>query len=233
VPFIHRITKAHGDVVYEGGLSASNDMVTMGLHVGTHVDALGHFAADMKVWNGVAVSEIQDRFKGLSGGYGAESFDSLLWPTVVADIPRAIGVHRLSNVHLVTAAQLESALDMAECVIEEGSALLIRTGWGADWPASPYTDQPGPGIEAIDWAYQQGVRLFGSDTLAFEWTRDPLLPVHRSLLVERGVHILEGLDLEEVTAALVFKFAMVVAPLKIRGGTAAPVRPVALVAHSS
>jgi hypothetical protein len=43
-PFMFRLTKEHGDVVYGGGVSAANDMFSMGTHIGTHIDGLGHIA---------------------------------------------------------------------------------------------------------------------------------------------------------------------------------------------
>jgi kynurenine formamidase len=56
-----------------------------------------------------------------------------------------------------------------------------------------------------------------------------LLPVHRLLLVEYGVHIIEVMNLSELAAASVHEFLFVLAPLKIVGGTGSPVRPLAVV----
>jgi kynurenine formamidase len=53
--------------------------------------------------------------------------------------------------------------------------------------------------------------------------------VHRLLLVERGIHIVETLQLEELAADGVGEFAFVAAPLKLVGGTGSPLRPLALV----
>jgi kynurenine formamidase len=55
------------------------------------------------------------------------------------------------------------------------------------------------------------------------------MPVHVHLLVESGIHIIECLNLEELAAAGVSEFVFVGAPLKIRGATGAPLRPLALV----
>jgi kynurenine formamidase len=55
------------------------------------------------------------------------------------------------------------------------------------------------------------------------------MPVHVHLLVESGIHILECLNLEELAAAGAWTFLLVAAPLKIRGATGAPVRPLAIV----
>jgi len=55
-----------------------------------------------------------------------------------------------------------------------------------------------------------------------------LLPVHRTLLVEHGVHIIENLDLEALAAEAVREFLFVCLPLKFVGGTGSPVRAVAV-----
>ncbi len=53
--------------------------------------------------------------------------------------------------------------------------------------------------------------------------------MHVHLLVESGIHIMEGLNLEELAAAGARVFLFVAAPLKIRGGTGSPIRPFAVV----
>ena len=54
------------------------------------------------------------------------------------------------------------------------------------------------------------------------------MPVHVHLLVESGIHIIEALNLEELARDRVYEFVFVAAPLKIRGGTGSPIRPLAL-----
>ena len=49
------------------------------------------------------------------------------------------------------------------------------------------------------------------------------------MLVEKGIHIIECLNLEELAADRVWNFIFAAAPLKIRGGTGSPIRPLALV----
>ena len=54
------------------------------------------------------------------------------------------------------------------------------------------------------------------------------MPVHVHLLVEKGIHIIECLNLEELARAGVHEFLFIAAPLKIRGATASPIRPIAV-----
>ncbi len=55
-----------------------------------------------------------------------------------------------------------------------------------------------------------------------------LLPVHRVLLVEHGIHILENVYLEQLAADRVREFLFVCLPLKFVGATGSPVRPIAV-----
>ena len=55
------------------------------------------------------------------------------------------------------------------------------------------------------------------------------MSVHVHLLVRSGIHIVECLNLEELSESGATEFLFVAAPLKIRGGTGSPIRPYALV----
>ena len=130
----------------------------------------------------------------------------------------------------LTPSDLESA---ARTDIRPGDVVLIRTGWAQSFEdAGKFIARvhgPGPGLAAARWLSDRGIFAAGSDTVAFEKVPDPAMPVHVHLLVEKGIHIVECLNLEELAAAGVHEFVFIALPLKIRGGTASPVRPVAVV----
>ena len=50
--FWHTLPRRHGDMVRPDGGIAANDMITMGTHVGTHIDALAHVSHDGKLHGG-------------------------------------------------------------------------------------------------------------------------------------------------------------------------------------
>ena len=112
--------------------------------------------------------------------------------------------------------------------------MLLRTGWAAYFsdPGKFIAEVkgPGPAIAGARWLSDRGVFAVGSDTVAFEKVPDPSMPVHVHLLVEKGIHIIECLNLEALAAAGIREFLFVALPLKIRGATGSPVRPVAVVA---
>jgi kynurenine formamidase len=108
---------------------------------------------------------------------------------------------------------------------------MIRTGWGQFFADSKRyinnTAAPGPGIEGARWLSSRRVFAAGSDTVVFEKTPNPAMPVHVHLLVESGIHIIEVLNLEEVARDGIHEFLFVAAPMNIRGATGAPLRPLA------
>jgi kynurenine formamidase len=82
---------------------------------------------------------------------------------------------------------------------------------------------------------ERDVIAVGSDTETFEVqpAPDPGVPanpqpVHTLLLIERGIYIMEGLDLEEVAAEGIREFLFVALPLAIRGATGSMIDPVAV-----
>ena len=62
--------------------------------------------------------------------------------------------------------------------------------------------------------------MVGSDNMGVEVNPNPdtqlSLPVHQIMLVVNGIHLVEALKLDELTAAHAYEFAFVVQPLKIR-----------------
>jgi kynurenine formamidase len=55
---------------------------------------------------------------------------------------------------------------------------------------------------------------------------------HVYLLPQKGVYIMENLHLEELSRDRRFTFAFIGIPLKLRGATGSPLRPLALVEGS-
>ena len=63
----------------------------------------------------------------------------------------------------------------------------------------------------------------------YNYTEETLnLPVHQLALAVHGIFLLENMNLEALAAHGVYEFALLVQPLKIKGGTGSTVAPVAL-----
>ncbi|MEQ4299979.1 cyclase family protein [Plantactinospora sp. B6F1] len=230
------LIRRHGDLVRPDGGSASNEIIVTGGHVGTHVDALSHVSHDGLLYGGVdaAAAQTGGRFSAL----GAEHIPALLTRGVLLDVAATHGVPHLPAGYGVTPADLRAAADRANVQVGRGDVVLIRTGWARHFDDAPtYLGQqdgvPGATPEAAEWLAGLGVAATGADTTAYEQIRPglghSLLPAHRILLVEAGIHIIEHLNLEAASADGLRDFVFVMAPLRIVGGTGSPVRPFAAV----
>jgi len=236
-PFLFGLTRKHGDMNWEGGVSSSAEAFTLGGHVGTHIDALCHFACGGKLYGGIEAKAVQNDVSGFRE-LSVDTIAPILRRGVLLDIAGQMRVDALPTDFAVTPEHLESAVKAADVEIQAGDVVLLRTGWARYFndPAQYVTGGlghvvggPGPEVEAARWLSERGVFAGGSDTLAFERVPAPRMPVHVHLLVESGIHIIEALNLEELARERVYEFAFIAAPMKIRGGTGSPIRPLALV----
>lgn len=232
--FCLALQRRHGDSVRGDGSSAANDLIVTGGHVGTHLDALCHVSAEGTLYGGVDAGSAQlgGRFSEL----GVETVPPFFCRGLLVDVPAALGVDRCEPGYEITPSDLELA--SKDLVPAPGDVVLVRTGWGQNFhDAESYigyeSGVPGPGEAAAHWLAATGARAVGDDTIAFErlvpGAGHASLPAHRVLLVERGVHIIEMLDLEGLAAAGIHEFLFVLAPLKLVGATGSPARPLAVV----
>ena len=136
----------------------------------------------------------------------------------------------------VDAAQLRQVLHAQGVELRSADAVLVRTGYGGVWPdADRIPAHEGCGIteDAARFLADAGAIVVGSDTEAVEQLPSQVVgnphPVHTLLLVERGVPLLELLNLESVAADKRYEFLFVATPTKIKGATGAMTDPVAIV----
>jgi kynurenine formamidase len=167
---------------------------------------------------------------------GVDQVPPLITRGVLLDVAGAAGAEVLEPGYGVTAADLQRAADRAGVLPGPGDVALVRTGWARHFDdAARYLGQdtgvPGVTEEGATWLADKGIVATGTDTTAYEQipagAGHRLLPVHRLLLVERGIFIMEHLNLEHAAAGLT-EFLFVVAPLRIVGGTGSPIRPFAV-----
>ncbi|HKE27324.1 MAG TPA: cyclase family protein [Bryobacteraceae bacterium] len=230
-PFLFGLVKQHGDYVGESGNSSASDALALGSHVGTHIDALCHFSCGGKLHGGDEAAAAQSPRDGLKR-HSIDGVPPILRRGVLLDIAGMEGGTPLAKDFEITPTHLERAAAAHGVKIGAGDVVLLRTGWAQYFEdARKFIAEvhgPGPGRAGAEWLSARGIFAAGSDTVAFEKVPDANMPVHVHLLVERGIHIIECLNLEELAAARIYEFLFVALPLKIRGATASPVRPVAV-----
>jgi kynurenine formamidase len=232
--FIFTLFTRHGDWHREHGYSIANELIVMSGHHGTHIDALGHVSLDGKLHGDVDAFDAQRGAKGLQVN-DAAALSPILTRGVLVDVAGSRRVPELEPEEEVTVDELESILEEANLTVQVGDAVLFRTGWSRRWGSPtmfypPDGAQPGPGEAVAKWLIDRRIAVTGSDTMVFECVRpgQNSMPVHGALLVQAGIPIIEMLDLDELAGAQVHEFLLIGLPLRIRGATGSPIRPIAL-----
>ncbi|MEI7550399.1 MAG: cyclase family protein [Actinomycetes bacterium] len=234
-PFRMILERRHGDMVRADGGSASNEIIVTGGHVGTHIDGLSHVSHEGKLFGGVDAYEAQgaDGFKV----HGIDTMTPFVGRGVLLDIARLHGVPTLPAGYGITADDLTRAEKAQGISVQAGDSVLIGSGWSRRWNERDafigLTDGvPGVDTSGAEWIASRKVKIAAGETIAFEQITagagHSLLPVHRILLVEHGIHIMETLKLDELLDAKVSEFLFIVSPLRVVGATGAPVRPLAI-----
>ncbi|MED1796245.1 arylformamidase [Brevibacillus nitrificans] len=138
----------------------------------------------------------------------------------VIDLDPELYVGPARVVH-VSVSQSIGINDLKDVELEGVTRLLIRTGAWVDRQAFPQTI---PHLEPDLAAYlaQYGVRLIGLDLPSVDVLDSKELPAHHEL-TRHGIHILEGIVLEEVQPG---DYELIALPLPLVEADGSPVRAV-------
>ena len=213
-----RLEKVADGMTDKGYYYAANNLA-LAEHGGTHLDAPAHFAKGQ--WR---VDEIP--------------LDRLMGEAVVVDVAAAC---EAQPDYQVTIEDLQR-WEQVNGRIPEGALLLLRTGYSQRWPdaarylgtaergadAVPKLHFPGLHPDAARWiASSRPIKALGIDTASIDYGQSTVFETHR-ILYERNILGLENLtNLDRLPARGAWVLAL---PMKIGGGSGAPVRAVAIVA---
>lgn len=240
-PFLLSIWASWRDSIkHRRRLGATNDAgsnverMEMTAHVGTHIDALGHFSIGDRLYNGLSAGEVVTDW-GLDR-LGIEQAPPMITRGVLLDVAGLDGGEFLPPGRVIAPDDLARAAKAADVAIEPGDIVLIRTGWGRFFGVDNrryLQGEPGIDVPAARWLTERDVVAIGCDNMAVEVLPNPdhglALPVHQHALAEAGVHLIENLALEELARDRRGSFCFILLATKYRGATGCPVRPVALV----
>ncbi|MCW2758158.1 MAG: cyclase [Nocardioidaceae bacterium] len=208
------------------GYGYADDMLIVACHGTTHLDALSHVWQDGVMWNGYPATEVTSRGARRAG---IETAGPVLTRGILVDLADELG-----DGDPVTGDRIEAAFTDAGIEPQPGDALLLRTGWLARWRSGDAAEDSWPGFDASVAAVadRYGIALVGADTISVEVnpSGDPTcaLPVHIALIRDRGVLLLELLDLEELARAEASTFMLVISPLNNVVCRGSPVAPTAV-----
>ncbi|MEU4228385.1 cyclase family protein [Nonomuraea sp. NPDC026600] len=213
------------------GLRMADDALIVTHHgTTTHMDALCHMWSGDELYNGHPAARVRS--------YGAtrcgiERVGGVVARGVLFDVPRHLGLD-----HLPADFRVPAELLAEIAVPRAGDVAVIRTGWPAVWERSHeeyWSGQPGLSAGAGRWLASLDVSAVAADNAAIGGLNDRQLAdepldddLHLILLHRHGIHLIEMLWLEELSAAGRTEFVFVAAPLRIEGGTGSPLNPLAI-----
>jgi kynurenine formamidase len=233
--YFYTLHRHHERGVGEFRTSASGFMYTTE-HSGTHIDALCHQAEDLHLYGGREVDASVQTAYGFTE-LGVETIDPIVTRGVLLDIARYRAVDSIGAGNPIRQDELEAAAQKQGVQVGEGDVVLVRTGNGELWQEpAVYLQAGGVSGSASQWLAGKGVRAVGADNVGWDEIGlvDPdlkvTMPGHLILLVRSGIYIIENLFLEELARDQRCEFTFVCLPLKLRGATGSPVRPIAIVA---
>jgi kynurenine formamidase len=195
----------------------TREVVTLGTHNSTHVDAPYHYNSHIAGEPAATIDEL--------------ALERFLGPGIVLDFTdRADG-------EAVDARDVEAALEAIPHTLEPGDIVLIHTGRDAFYGQEGYMDR-GPGVTAAAtrWMYDRGVRVMGID--AWGWDRPLRMQAEHALARDEPGIFWEAhqadLDYSQIERLVNLDqlpptgFTVACFPLRITRASAAPARVVAI-----
>jgi kynurenine formamidase len=198
----------------------THEVISTTMQLGTHLDALCHLRRGDTGYDGFTLA--------------ADSTPAGVTRLGIETVPQIVTRGWLVDVGGRGPGDVVTIDDLGGIDPEPGDAVLFHTGWGQHWgdPERYLAGEPGPGLEVAEWLAGRGVALTGCDT----WSYGPVPAEHpdrpfevpQNLNLRHGVFVVENLDLAELAATGVRRFALVLTHPRLRGATGAWTSPIAL-----
>ena len=206
-PVVMTVWNDHDEIKKAGATEFSSKACYLSLsdHAGTHVDAPCHF----------------------NSAPGAASIDQVPLENFYTEAI-CLDLSHVPLKHEITVAEMEAALAESGQEIKPHDTVLIHMGVNARLFGTPayLHDFPGLHVDAVHWLADKGILMFGVEAISPAPEGEPNFKAHLAC-AERGITHIECLwNLEAVVGKGRFRF--IAFPLRIRGGTASPIRAVAV-----
>jgi kynurenine formamidase len=188
-----------------GKLAVERRMFMMAEHTGTHLDVPRHFVED-----GTPVDKVP--------------LEDLILPGHLLDLRgKSVG-------EAITVEDFRRAEEASGKEIGSGTAIIAWTGFETGekvWANKGFESQrPHFPVETADWLCERKITLFGTDVIGMDDPGEWWWPTHYAWL-SQGIPMCQQLANLDKLKGKEFVFAAL--PLKMREGTASPVRAVAFV----
>ena len=190
------------------------------------------------MWGGRQPDDVFSK-DGASFGDIDQWHNGIVTRGVLLDVPRFRGVSCIEIGQPVHAAELEAVAEQQGTTLEPGDALVVYSGREAFTAAHPEWDGEHPVRPGLHASCLRFIR--DHDVAALLWdfmdehpcAENYGLPfgVHAALM-SYGVALVDNSYLEELAAACAaadrYEFMVVLAPLRVAGGTGSPLNPIAI-----
>lgn len=238
-PVAHHMISGGDAVSAESRFGISRDYFAIAPHgmATTHLDALCHIFYEGKMYNGFDKSEV--RTDGAKRNSIMSGADGIVSRGVLLDIPPLRDAEFLEPGERVTVAEIEGAEARQGVRVEAGDILLVRTGRDrrkeSRGAGAPMDGLAGLDAGCLPWVRERDVALIGCDGVTDAmpsgiegWP----MPFHQVAIPAMGIHLIDNMYLERLLAACVerdrWEFLFALAPLRLEGGTASPLNPLAI-----
>jgi kynurenine formamidase len=208
----------------------------------THIDALCHTWDERGMWNGRDPKK-EIGFDGATFG-GIEAWsDGIITRGVMLDVPRHRGAPSVTQDRPVHGWELEELCQKRGIRVEAGDAICVYSGrdaWQAANPDVPYgrpfgggaVDRPGLHVSCLEFIRDHDVAVLVWDMLDYMPNGyDIPWAVHAGIFAY-GIALLDNALLEPLARACAEEnrdeFMLVIAPLRVKGGTGSPANPLAI-----
>jgi kynurenine formamidase len=202
----------------------------------THLDAVTHSYFEGRVYNGRWAAQTITP-EGVSFGSIMAAAEGIVTRGVLLDVAAVRGVAHLRADDGISVDDLEQAEELAQTRVGSGDAVFIRSGQALrEREEGPIGKSGREGVlaEVVPWLHEREVALYSGDCIErmpSGYERVPM-PLHQIGMVAMGLAILDCADCERLADACRsrgrYTFCVCVAPLRVPGGSASAVNPLAL-----
>jgi kynurenine formamidase len=221
---LHFMTQDGGDFAALGrhDWGTADDYMVLATQGTTHVDGLAHVWSGGQLYNGYPYTEV--RSSG-ANKLGLEKLGGMVTTVHLFDVSHLQG----EDPPEITPELVEQMLSTRGARPEPGDAMLFRTGWMETALQGDVEDGKFPvvALSMGEWFADNDIAIVGADNIAVEATgrRGVLPPLHKILVRDLGVTLMELLHLRAPAEDGVETGMLVVAPLRISRGVGSPVNP--------
>ena len=232
--FMHPNTPRPGD----GGFTSDYFGISYHGSAATHLDALCHVWDRHGMWNGRNPAE-EITLSGAKFGAVDRWSEGIVTRGVLIDIPKHRGEAFVTEDRPVHGWELEEAANAQGVAMEAGDALVVYSGreaWQDAHPDTPWgaprPTRAGLHVSCLPFLRDNDVSVLVWDMLDFSPSGYDIPWAVHGAIHAYGVALLDNALLQPLAEACSeegrYEFMLVIAPLKVAGGTGSPVNPIAL-----